>query len=280
MGTIPRVIMDKIAALLTVHNRRDKTLACIEHLRQQKDDDAFLVDIYLTNDGCTDGTQEAIAERFPDVHIINGDGSLFWNRGMLMAWRAAALNNYDYYLWLNDDTNLYNDTVALLLNCSRKHNEQAIIVGTTCAINNPGLITYGGWVRGALLDNVDEEHQCSTFNGNIVLIPKYVYVLLGTTDPYYHHALGDFDYGLRASKLGIEIWTVQGIMGECNRHSLPTVWKDPQRPLHQRWKNFFSPLGNNPFEFFHFRKKHFGFIPACLTFISNFLHLIFPRFWK
>ena len=59
----------------------------------------------MTDDGCTDGTIEAVRDKFHDVRIVKGDGSLFWNRGMLKAWEAASTEkSYDYYIWLNDDT--------------------------------------------------------------------------------------------------------------------------------------------------------------------------------
>ena len=46
---------------------------------------------------------EAVGKMFPQVHIIKGDGNLFWNRGMYMAWQAAIKEkDYDFYLWLND----------------------------------------------------------------------------------------------------------------------------------------------------------------------------------
>ena len=79
-----------IAILLTVHNRRDKTLKCLECLYRQLPLEEFTADIYLTDDGCTDGTSEAVQEAFPNVHILSGDGNLYWNQGMRLAWDAAA----------------------------------------------------------------------------------------------------------------------------------------------------------------------------------------------
>lgn len=77
--------MRTIAALLTVYNRKEKTLACLRELFAQNIPDNYILNVYLTDDGCTDGTPEAIAIEFPSVHIIKGDGSLFWNRGMYAA---------------------------------------------------------------------------------------------------------------------------------------------------------------------------------------------------
>ena len=274
--------MKRIAILMTVFNRRETTLRCLRQVaEQQYDHNNYSIDIYLTNDGCTDGTPEAVAKEFPQVNIIEGDGTLFWNRGMYTAWKAAiAAADYDYYMWLNDDTFIYSSTMARLLESSEQHSNSAIIVGSTSAVGDISKITYGGWVNGKLHTDVSKEQMCQTMNGNIVLVPQKVYAVLGTNDPVYRHALGDIDYGLRAQKAGIEVWTIESVAGECNLHSHPTIWKDPTQPFGKRWKNFFSPIGNNPFEFFKFRCRYYGFVPACVTIVSNFVHFLFPKLWN
>lgn len=273
--------METIAVLLTVHNRRESTLKCLQRVYMQSfDKEDYSIDVYLTDDGSTDGTGEAIRKLYPQVKVINGDGTLFWNRGMIAAWKEAAKREYDFYLWLNDDTFIYDDVVLRLLQSSKQHEDNAIIVGTTCAVGNRSIITYGGLVDGHLIVDTSTEHLCDRMNGNIVLIPKSVFDMLGTNDAHFRHNLGDADYCMRARKYGIEVLTAKGILGECNTHERPTVWMDPAQPLKKRWNNFFGPLGNNPFEFFYFRNKHYGLIAACCTFVSNFVHFLFPWFWK
>lgn len=272
--------MKTIAVLITVHNRREKTLECLSNLAKQGLPSGTQLSIYLTDDGCTDGTSEAVRKEYPYVHIVDGDGSLFWNRGMVAAWNEAAKKEHDFYLWLNDDTFIYDGAIGRLLECSMRHADNAIVVGATCAVGNASEITYGGWRGGKVLPDVSEEYECETFNGNIVLIPKYVYNILGTNDPRFRHCLGDTDYGLRANEKSIEVWQAKGLMGECDKHEHPTVWMDPSQPFSKRRKNFYSPTGNNPFEFFYFRKKHYGLIPACMTFVSNYVHFLLPWLWK
>ena len=87
------------AVLLTVHNRKDKTLACLESCMSQvesmKADGRYTFSIWMTDDGCTDGTADAVVSAFPQVNIIHGDGSLYWNRGMCAAWEAASASSPD-----------------------------------------------------------------------------------------------------------------------------------------------------------------------------------------
>ena len=71
-----------IAVLMTVHNRKHETLACLKSLFQAKIPENYSIEVFLTNDGCTDGTPEEIRLLYPSVHILNGSGELYWNRGM------------------------------------------------------------------------------------------------------------------------------------------------------------------------------------------------------
>ena len=100
--------MRRIAILMTVHNRKAKTLRCLASLKETSTPwrDAVFLKVFLTDDGSTDGTAEAIrAEDYPfDVRILPGDGNLFWNGGMIQSWKAAiGEGGWDGYLWLNDD---------------------------------------------------------------------------------------------------------------------------------------------------------------------------------
>lgn len=269
-----------IAVLITVYNRKEKTIRCLSNLFSQVNNDQYKLNVYLVDDGSTDSTSEEIAKLYPEVNLIKGDGTLFWNRGMHKAWETAAQDKeYDFYLWLNDDTNIFDDCIKRLLDLSTTNRDKAIIVGSTCATGNPDKITYGGWKNGILFTDLTQPNKCRTINGNIVLIPKSVYNILGMNDSTFRHCYGDTDYALRANEQGIVCLTGIGIFGECDAHEHPTIWMDPSQPFVKRWKNFFSPLGNNPFEFFYFRRKHFGLIAACATFVSNWLHFFFPWLW-
>lgn len=121
--------MKTIAVLLTVHNRKEKTMKCLENLFNQQIPSGYSIAIYLTDDGCTDGTVEAVKKRFPTVQIVQGDGTLYWNRGMWTAWNAAAKHNHDYYLWLNDDTYLLPGAIEELVQSATRCHEDAIVVG-------------------------------------------------------------------------------------------------------------------------------------------------------
>lgn len=243
--------MESIAVLLTVHNRREKTLCCLQNLFKQEIPVDYQMDVYLTDDGCTDGTAEAIRTQYPQVHIIKGNGNLFWNRGMYIAWETAAkVKDYDFYLWLNDDTNLIGNALNILTDSANHSENKAIIVGTTSS-KAQNITTYGGYYKNKLLSPNGKLQSCDTFNGNCILIPKFVYAILGNLDWKFRHAIGDMDYGYRAKHAGLKSYITPIYIGYCeNNPKLPT-WARPEVSLRKRLKNLYSPLGYaEPLPFF------------------------------
>lgn len=266
-----------VAVLLTVHNRKQKTLKCLKELFNQKIPVNYFLDVFLTDDGCTDGTGEAVSKEYPKVSIITGDGNLFWNRGMYYAWdKASQTKDYDYYLWLNDDTILLEGGLHGLLTEAAEYPD-AIIVGSTHSSISSNELTYGGYALGRLLKPNGTLQKCQTFNGNIVLIPKSVFQSIGNLDWTYRHAIGDLDYGLRSTKAGKDVFVSREYRGICDKNARPPKWTIPTVPFKERWKNYYSPLGyGQPGPFFHFNRRHFGIIRAIRVYVSNHIRLFFP----
>ncbi|RKD91974.1 glycosyltransferase family 2 protein [Mangrovibacterium diazotrophicum] len=274
--------MKSIAVLLTVFNRKEKTLACLQSFfNADLPAELNSLEVFLVNDGCTDGTPDAVKAAYPSVNIINGTGNLFWNRGMHLAWKEATqIKIYDYFLWINDDTFFYTHALQALYKTTILYNDERIVVGTTCAVNNSKVITYGGRDKnGSLIIPQEYPTDCGFFNGNIVLIPSSVFEIVGMNDPCFRHALGDFDYGLRASKLGIKSVVAPGILGKCDEHESLATWCDPAKSLSKRWKAFRSPLGQDPEEFFIFESRHNGLLKACFHYLTNHLRVLAPWIW-
>lgn len=223
-----------IAVLITCFNRRDKTLACLRRLNSQQLPPGHQLRVYLVDDGCSDGTGDAVRDEFPDVNVIPGNGSLYWAGGMRFAWNEAAKDNPDYFLLLNDDTEIVPDAISTLLQVAGSPQATVIAVG---AIADPHShrLTYGAYLTGTLgiMPCTETFENCSTFNGNCVLIPCAAASKVGTLDEKFPHSMADSDYGLRASKRGINIIQAKGILGYCSNNPVSKTWRDPEVP---RWK--------------------------------------------
>ena len=255
-----------IAALLTCHNRREKTLACLRNLYDQQGL-AQPIKVFLVADGCTDGTVEAVRSVFPQATVIEGDGTLFWNRGMRLAFEVAITHRFDFYLWINDDTMIHLDAVMRLLNCTRTASDcgRAGIVVGSIADPKTGALTYGGVIRPKpwkrthfqrVRPDATRPVECETMNGNLVLIPRAVVDEIGNLDAVFPHAMGDFDYGLRARKSGFGVWVAPGFYGTCGRNPTRGSFEDRSLPLHKRWASLTSVKALPIPAWRHFTRRH------------------------
>ncbi|WP_375472623.1 glycosyltransferase family 2 protein [uncultured Nostoc sp.] len=232
-----------LAVIMTCYNRRNTTLACLNALYQQKNHG----DIYLTDDGSSDGTTEAVKAEYPEVQILQGNGNLFWVGGMHLAFGEAIKYQYDYYLWLNDDTFMEANAVSKLLQVHQNLTElgypDSIVVGST-KDSITGKATYGGAVKSKkwysnkfeFLEPSSIIQKCDAMYGNCVLIPKSVAAKVGNIDTAFVHSLGDLDYALRAHKLGCKIWVAPGYIGTCTKNSIRNSWADTNLNILERLK--------------------------------------------
>ena len=271
-ASIPR-----LAVIMTCHNRRDVTLSCLKRLNQQQGE----YTVYLVDDGSTDGTSEVVSRDYPEVKLLQGDGNLFWAGGMRMAFGEALKGDYDYYVWLNDDTMLNPDAFESLLaihrDLSEKGYSDAIVAGSTQdpITDKP---TYGGAVKSKrwysnkleFLEPSNELQECDTMYGNCVFIPRAVAQKVGNIDSAYVHSLGDIDYGLRARQAGCTVWAAPGFIGTCAQNSVAGSWIDPDLSVWQRLKKVVQVKNFPIAPWTAFTKRHSGsfwFLYWCLPYI-------------
>ncbi|TDO19026.1 glycosyltransferase family 2 protein [Pedobacter duraquae] len=278
--------LDKIASvavLLTCHNRKEKTLEALNALYQQNGfNDTFRVSVFLVDDGSTDGTSEEVSRLFPDVNIIEGNGELFWNRGMHLAWQKAGDQyDFDYYLWLNDDTIMLSHALEEMLSCINALPGDNIVVGAVRS-DVTGHFTYGGFKSDntPVLPNGKLQY-CKIVNGNCVLVSRAIFKSVGNLDPVFPHAIGDHDYGLRVIKSGGKVLTSKTYIGHCERNDKLPSWCYSDINLKKRIAALYSPLGNaHPKYFFIYEKRHFGLTVAVKHFLSIHLRMLLPNLWN
>lgn len=268
-----------IAVLITSHNRSEKTLKCLNHLFEQKGlNKDFRIEVFLVDDGSTDDTKECISLLFSQVNIIQGDGNLFWNGGMLKAWKIASITrNYDYYLWLNDDTYLNKIAIIELYNFQKSCLDDHIISGSCCDLE--GNHTYGiRDISGKTILPNNEGINGALLNGNCVLISKYVFSKVGYLDKMFKHAIGDYDYGLRAVKLGVKLVTTPTYIAICEKEYYLPKWKNRKYSFLARLSDLYSAKSYSaPDKLFLYNARHFGLLKAIMCFFSNHLQLLFPN---
>ena len=279
----------RVAILLTCFNRKDKTLNCLENMQLAIDYlQKYKFDTFLVDDASTDATKEAVKQDFKEVNVILGSGDLYWNQGMKLAWNTALENDdYDFYIWLNDDTMVDKDAIFHILACYNEllllNRKPVIVVGACRSINNGSDFSYG--LRdetGPLLPNGNIQYG-KYMNGNLVLVPTEIVDKLGILSDDYTHAMGDFDYGLRTLKYGFRIITTKKYIATCHVNTNIPIWRNSKKSLLERWKSFHSPLGLNIKEYKVFCNKFWPeqyyrlvikayikfLLPSLYTYFSN-----------
>jgi len=277
-----------IAVLMTCFNRHLTTLKCLDAIKAQVGLSDIRLHIFLVDDRSTDGTREGVSNAHPDVTILQGDGSLYWCGGMRKAWAEALKEDYDFYLWLNDDTHIHEKTIRELVNTSKmllKQEDAPVIL--TGATREPftDVCTYGGVNLNGFLtrpafrkvDPIDRPLQCDTINGNCVLVPREVAKRVGNLSAAFTHGIGDFDYGLRAQKFGIQCWLAEGFIGECSGKSKVGSWQDQDLSMDERIVAMHQPTGLPPIrEWMVFTWRHAGWLwPVC--WVRSIAGFLFPR---
>ena len=275
-------VLGRIAVLMTCHDRRPLTLRCLASLRTAAANVAADLDVFLVDDGCTDGTAAAVAEQFPDVRIIPGSGSLYWCGGMRVAWRAAVdAGGYDSYLWLNDDVQLAPDSLAVLFETAaalvRERGRAGIVVGSTRDAEQGGT-TYGEMGAAGVEAAGTAPRPIASFNGNIVLIADEVYRRVGGLSRLYTHGFGDLDYACRARRHGIPIWLAPGHLGTCSIGPR-SRWERKELSLWRRLVALHRPTGCPPWELTWLMLRHGSWwFPVAVA--RLYWRVLFPRDWQ
>ncbi len=263
---------------MTVFNRKAITINGLNSLQNaiNKLREVYHFDIYMTDDGSNDDTSNAVAELFPDVRILSGDGNLYWSGGMRKAWQAAINSgiHYDFFMWFNDDAELYDDALVTMFETTNKFGNKTIISGVFCDKN--GNVSYGGKDETGKWLLPNDNAQVHYMNGNLVLIPNNVFQVLGNIDKIYIHGLGDWDYGMRAIENNLNVKVSNKYVGVTERHDADLVacWSKKHN-LQKRFKMFYSPK-HHPAIQFKFDKRHFGLWYGVVKFVGHHIYTIFP----
>lgn len=212
-----------ISIVIPVHNRREFTRQCLACLTVQTYRN---VQIIVVDDGSTDGTDIMIAQEFPGVVVMRGDGNLWWteatNWGVRYARQHEDKRQENFVLTLNDDTRVEPDYLQTLLDAYRKH-KPCLIGSVSVDSANPDKIEFAGtatelYTAGGrhLAKDYGFQYQellrqtsfveSDSLPGRGTLIPLEVFEQIGLYDSQnYIHYMSDIDFSVRARKAGYRL---------------------------------------------------------------------------
>ncbi len=192
--------------VIPVHNRCATTLACLSHLSQTQVLSDYTV--VVVDDGSTDGTAAAIRAMYPTVHVLAGDGNLWWTGAIGLGMTYAQAQGADVILWLNDDCLPEPGAIAKLVE---------VVQTQPRTIASAACYTPGG--TKPLATGFQGRRRCAAYPGELlpvegtsgycVAIPRAAVVAIGYPDArHFPQYGGDGMYLLRATRAGFRVCLV------------------------------------------------------------------------
>lgn len=291
--------MKKIAILIPVFNHIAFTKKCIQGLHDLISDSTFEnceYHIVVIDDGSSDGTAEWLEEHHPEVHVLKGNGSLWWSGGInrgadfsiselkvdfLLLWNNDIIPARDYFIQLAELlTIIDNQTVAgsKILYYNQDRNDIIWSLG--------GFFNPKSGKKSMLGYNMPDSDEFSNpadvdwLPGMGTLVPVSVVEKIGFWDekvfPQYH---GDSDFTFRAKTAGYRVISYPQLR----------IWNDKSSSglthggtFHGLIKALTSRRANANFkDNFRFYRRHSTSILAYKVLFGFYLNLIGGFFkWK
>jgi GT2 family glycosyltransferase len=198
-----------------VFNRIDLTVRFLESFRQIDYPNARTI---IVDDGSTDGTARILAERFPEVVVLEGDGNLWWAGATNVGVQHALTLQAQYVLTINNDVQVRPDFLSRLVE-SAEENPRTVVGSRINFMDQPTRVWANGgymdWESGRIFqlhDHGVDEADCTgmerlkpveMLTGCGTLVPSQAYrdssLYSARMFPQYH---ADSEFVLRARRRG------------------------------------------------------------------------------
>lgn len=230
--------------VIPCHNRRELTGNCLASLQKQSYQDFSVV---VVDDGSTDGTSDMIRERFPGVHLLHGDGSLWWTGGVNKGIEYALEQGADYVITLNDDTLHAPDFVEKMVHWGKQ--EPNAVMGALEVDEGTGELLFGREIfdKSTSLNqfkNLPEAERTGLkpvryLPGRGLWIPRAVFEKIGLFDiENFPHYLADYDFTFNAQKAGFPEY----MNFDARILTYPEESGEVQNRMNKTLKNYYNHL--------------------------------------
>ena len=131
-----------IYIIIPVHNRINNTIKCLNSIYEQEYDN---IQIIIIDDGSTDGTKQIIEDKYSEVTVLNGTGSLFWTGAVHYGVNyilSLAGKKDDWVLLINNDVVITEGVIDKLIAFSENKNRNVIVNALSVDLNDKNKIRY------------------------------------------------------------------------------------------------------------------------------------------
>ncbi len=294
--------MFKIGVLIPVFNKLNYTKDCLRNLYSTLNKNEELLktfEIIVVDDASTDGTSEWVKSNYPQVHLLPGNGDLWWSGGINVGAKFAIENlRCRYVLLWNNDIKVEQEYIDNLLRIIDQNSDD-IIIGSKIYADPEGKTV---WSMGGIFNprnghssmigyqSPDADHlkipiEADWLTGMGTLVPASIIQKIGYWDELnYPQYLGDMEFTYRAKINGfriiaypeITIWNDTENTGWIKKDSLRTVLKmlsNKRSPFYLKANlKFYKTYSESMFSYSFLCINYFKFIGGFLKW--KFLKLL------
>ena len=211
--------MPHVAIVILTWNGREDTLDCLESLQVLEYPRVTTV---VVDNASTDGTAEAVSERYPDVELVASPTNRGFSGGNNLGLRRAMDLGAEYVLLLNNDTLVDPPFLHELVREARRRPDAGALCPIVYYADPPDLIWYAGaefdprrghngrqtGYRERDRGQYAEVREISRASGAAMLVPRPVLERVGLLDEEFFFHIEDVEWSLRIQEAGHRIYFV------------------------------------------------------------------------
>ncbi|MFZ6017745.1 MAG: glycosyltransferase family 2 protein [Nitrospirota bacterium] len=205
----------KISIVVLNWNGYRGTIECIESLKKVTYPN---YEVVLVDNGSTDGSEEILREKFPDVPFIQTGENLGFAGGNNIGIRHALSNGADYVILLNNDTVVDKEFVTAMVRVAEADKSIGILTSKIYFYDRPDTIWYAGAIfnlktgrsrhigynkkdKGQYNKVRETDRAC----GCSMMVSRKVCETVGLMNPEYFCYGEEVDWSLRVKNAGYRV---------------------------------------------------------------------------
>ena len=234
-------------------------LKWIDSLLQPFVQDREGLEVAVLDNASTDGTPQAIRERYPFVHLTEWRTNLGFGAANNKLLEQAIVGDYEGAFLLNQDASITAEAIRALAKYVASYPEIGLL--------SPKHLNAQGEVESGFAHYLPSEErepftEVPFINAALWYLPRRTLEMVGLFSPLFQHYGEDLDYAHRVLAEGLKIgylpsvtaYHYRGNIGECTSEKAYQLKRayhiaEAVHPLYPKWKRIYrgylAPLGES-----------------------------------